>query len=99
MVEAPLPVMIAVLREINRPRYPTVPMRLFAQDAPVTLWNNKEMGLREDTIGLKGSATQVRKIFSPQRERGEIIGDGVKDPQASARLLVERLKEKNILSL
>ena len=98
-VEAPLPAMIAVLREINRPRYPTVPKRLFAQDAPVTLWNNKEMGLREDTIGLKGSATQVRKIFSPQRERGEIIGDGIKNPKDSARLLVERLKEKNILSL
>jgi electron transfer flavoprotein beta subunit len=99
IVEAPLPAMIAVLREINRPRYPKVPMRLFAQDAPVTLWNNKEMGLREDTIGLKGSATQVRKIFSPHREKGEIIGDGVKDPQASARLLVERLREKNILNL
>ncbi|MFU8767294.1 MAG: electron transfer flavoprotein subunit beta/FixA family protein [Candidatus Methanoperedens sp.] len=99
IVEAPLPAMIAVLREINRPRYPKVPMRLMAQDATVTLWNNKEMGLREDTIGLKGSATQVRKIFSPRRERGEIIGDGVKNPQASARLLVERLKEKNILNL
>jgi electron transfer flavoprotein beta subunit len=97
IVEVPLPAMIAVLREINRPRYPKVPMRLMAQDAAVTLWNNKEMGLREDTIGLKGSATQVRKIFSPQRERGEIIGDGVKNPEASARLLVERLKEKNIL--
>jgi len=29
VVEAPLPAMIAVLREINRPRYPKVPMRLF----------------------------------------------------------------------
>ena len=99
IVQAPLPVMIAVLREINRPRYPKVPMRLFAQDAPVTLWNNKVMGLKEDTIGLKGSATQVRKIFSPQRESGEIIGDGVKDPQDAARLLIERLKEKSLLNL
>ncbi|MCE8422680.1 MAG: electron transfer flavoprotein subunit beta/FixA family protein [Candidatus Methanoperedens sp.] len=99
IVETTLPAMIAVLREINRPRYPKVPMRLFAQDAPVTLWNNKVMGLREDTIGLKGSATQVRKIFSPQRERGEIIGDGSKNPQVAARLLIDRLKEKNLLSL
>jgi electron transfer flavoprotein beta subunit len=99
IIETTLPAMIAVVREINRPRYPTVPMRLFAQDAPVTLWNNKEMGLKEDTIGLKGSATQVRKIFSPQREKGEIIGDGIKDPDKAARLLVERLKEKNIVCL
>ncbi|MCX9082131.1 MAG: electron transfer flavoprotein subunit beta/FixA family protein [Candidatus Methanoperedens sp.] len=99
IVQAPLPAMIAVLREINRPRYPIVPMRLFAQDAPVTLWNNKVMGLKEDTIGLKGSATQVRKIFSPQREKGEIIGDGIKYPEAAAGLLIQRLIEKNILCL
>ena len=44
IVQAPLPAMIAVLREINRPRYPIVPMRLFAQDAAVTLWNKKLVG-------------------------------------------------------
>ena len=30
IVEAPLPAMISVMREINRPRYPTVPRRLMA---------------------------------------------------------------------
>lgn len=99
IVETRLPAMIAVLREINRPRYPTVPMRLFSVDAPATLWNNKEMGLKEETIGLKGSATQVRKIFSPQREKGEIIGDGIKDPDNTAKMLIERLMEKNIVCL
>lgn len=99
IVEAPLPAMIAVLREINRPRYPTVPMRLIAEDAPVTLWNNKVMGLREDNIGLKGSATQVRKIFSPERARGELLGDGVVNPEEAARLLIDKLTEKNILCL
>ncbi len=97
VVEASLPAMIAVVREINRPRYPTVPMRLMAEDARVTLWNNKVMGLREDTIGLKGSATQVRRIFSPQRARGEILGDGVSNPQEAANLLVDKLIEKGLL--
>ncbi len=97
VVEATIPAMIAVVREINRPRYPTVPMRLLAEDAPVILWNNKVMGLREETIGLKGSATQVRKIFSPQRERGEIIGDGVSKPEEAARLLTDKLMEKGLL--
>ena len=99
IVEAPLPAMIAVLREINRPRYPTVPMRLIAEDAPVTLWNNKVMGVREDNIGLKGSATQVRKIFSPERARGELLGNGVVNPEEAARLLIDKLTEKNILCL
>jgi electron transfer flavoprotein beta subunit len=99
IVEAPLPAMIAVLREINRPRYPTVPMRLMAEEAPVTLWNNKVMGLREDTIGLKGSATQVRRIFSPQRAKGEILGNGANHPREAASLLVDKLIEKGILCL
>jgi electron transfer flavoprotein beta subunit len=99
VVVAPLPVMIAVLREINTPRYPTVPMRLMAEDAPITLWDNKIMQMDETTIGLKGSATQVRKIFSPERVKGEILGRDTDKPEDSARLLINRMMEKDLLSL
>ena len=98
IVEAPLPVLVTVVREINRPRYPTVPMRLISESAEILLWDNKVMKLDEETIGLKGSATQVRKIFSPERAKGEIIGDGVNQPGESARLLVDTLMKKDILS-
>jgi len=99
IVEAPLPALLAVMREINRLRYPTVPMRLMAEEATVTLWDNKVMGLNQETVGLKGSATWVRKIFSPERAKGEILGDGANDPQEAARLLVDKLKEKGLLCL
>jgi electron transfer flavoprotein beta subunit len=99
IVEASLPALITVLREINRPRYPTVPMRLMAEDAAVVLWNNKEMELDEQTIGLKGSPTQVRKIFSPERTKGEILGDGARNPEEAAKLLLDKLTEKDIVSL
>ena len=99
IVETPLPAMIAVVREINRPRYPTVPMRLMAEDVMVTLWDNKEMKLNEEAIGLKGSPTQVRKIFSPERAKGEILGDGANNPEEAARLLLDRLIEKDIANL
>jgi len=99
LVEAPLPVMIAVVREINKPRYPAVPMRLMAESTTVTLWDNKEMELSEETIGLKGSPTQVRKIFSPERAKGEILGDGANKPEEAAHLLLDRLIEKDILNL
>ena len=55
------------------------------------------MTLDEETIGLKGSATQVRKIFSPQRAKGEIIGVGANDPNEAAQLLVDKLLEKNLI--
>lgn len=96
-VESKLPVLISVVRSINRPRYPTVPMRLMAQDAEVVLWDNQAMGLDTETIGLNGSATQVRKIFSPERDKGEIIGDGLNEPGKTAQLLVGKLIEKDLI--
>ncbi len=97
IVEAPLPALIAVVREINRLRYPTVPRRLMAEKAPVVLWDNKELKLDENMVGLKGSATQVRRIFSPQRAKGEILGDGLNKPEEAANLLLGNLIEKDVL--
>jgi electron transfer flavoprotein beta subunit len=88
-----------VVREVNRPRYPTVPMRLDALDGTVTTWNNTVLNLNENTIGLKGSPTWVTKIFSPQRDQGEIIGDGVNDPEGTAKLLIDKLLSKDVISL
>ena len=99
IVEASLPAMISVLREINHPRYPTVPMRLSAEDAEVALWNNEVMKIDEKYIGLKGSPTQVRKIFSPERAKGEILGDEKDDLEKLAGLLLNKLVEKDIISL
>ncbi len=99
IVEAPLPAMLTVVRELNRPRYPTVPMRLAATDADVEVWNNEVLKLDVNVIGLKGSPTWVSKIFSPERDKGEIIGDGVNDPAGTAQLLIDKLLSKDLLSV
>jgi electron transfer flavoprotein beta subunit len=99
VVEAPLPALITVVREINTPRYPTVPMRLMAEDAPVLLWDNNEMNLATETIGLNGSPTQVRRIFSPERAKGEVLGDGANNPEEAAGLLLDKLIETDIIAL
>jgi electron transfer flavoprotein beta subunit len=99
IVSAKLPALVTVVREINHPRYPTVPRRLEAEEIPVALWDNKVMALDESVIGLKGSATQVRRIFSPERARGEIVGDGITSPDEAASLLVDRLLQRDIISL
>lgn len=99
VVETPLPTLIAVVREINQPRYPTVPMRLISADAKVKLWDNGVMKLPTNLIGLEGSATQVRKIFSPERTEGEILGDGENKPEEAAGLLIDALLEKDIISI
>lgn len=99
IVEAPLPVLLTVVRELNRLRYPTVPMRLASVKAEVKIWNNAVLQLDEQTVGLKGSPTWVNKIFSPQRDPGEILGDGVHDPVGTANLLIEKLLSKDLLAL
>jgi hypothetical protein len=52
----------------------------------------------EQQIGLKGSATQVRKIFSPERTRGEILGNEQDDPDDVARRLIDTMMQKDLLS-
>jgi electron transfer flavoprotein beta subunit len=99
IVEAPLPVLLTVVRELNRPRYPTVSMRLDSAEAEVKVWNNEVLGLDVNAIGLKGSPTWVSRIFSPEREKGEIIGDGVNDPVGTANMLIDRLLSKDLLAL
>ncbi len=98
-VQAPLPSMLTVVRELNRPRYPTVPMRLAAATAEVEVWDNSVLQLDQQTIGLKGSPTWVSKIFSPQRDKGEIVGDGYADPEGTVDLLLAKLMEKDLLPL
>jgi electron transfer flavoprotein beta subunit len=82
-VESTLPALLTVEREINLPRYPTVPGRLDATELNLPVWTNSVLKLDPKTIGLQGSPTQVRKIFAPEREKGEIIpGEGDKKEQA-----------------
>jgi electron transfer flavoprotein beta subunit len=97
IVEARLPAMITVVRELNRPRYPTVPMRLASARAEVEHWSNEQLKLDVNSVGLKGSPTWVSRIFSPERSEGEIIGDGLNDPVAAAHLLIERLLAGDML--
>ncbi len=97
IVESPLPAMLTVVRELNRPRYPSVPLRLASLEREVTVWDNSVLKLDVNSIGLKGSPTWVSRIFSPQREKGEIVGDGAQDPKGTARLLLEKLRSKDLL--
>jgi electron transfer flavoprotein beta subunit len=99
IVEAPLPAMITVVRELNRPRYPTVPMRLASQEAEIKTWDNSILKMDVQSVGLKGSPTWVSKIFSPERDQGEIIGNGIQDPAGTAALLIDKLLSKDLLTV
>ena len=77
----------------------TSPARLEAEDAVLPIWSNDVMKLEKKVIGLNGSPTHVRKIFAPQREKGEIIdGEGDKKDEA-VQMMVDKLNEWDILTV
>jgi len=98
VIQTQLPALLTMVREGNKPRYPTVPARLGAEEAEIQVWNNDLLKLAPELIGLRGSPTNVKRIFAPERKMGEILGDGEKDPQGAVQLLVQKLVERDLLS-
>ncbi len=74
VIETSLPAVIAVVKEINVPRLPSLRGIMKSKSASVQLWTVKDLGVDEGMVGLSGSYTKVVKIFFPQRVcQGEIF--------------------------
>ena len=74
VVEAPLPCLITVVKEINEPRLPSLRGKMKAKSAEIKKMSNADLGLEINDLGLEGSPTVVNKIFTPPvREGGEIF--------------------------
>ncbi len=93
VVEARWPVLLTIERDANRPRYPSVPRRLYADEVPVPVWNNYSMKLDTNTIGLQGSATTVKRIFAPEMQKGEIYTGNGNGHQELVGVIMEKLTE------
>ena len=63
IIEAQLPVVISVLKEINNPRIPGLKNMMKAKNASIETWGIKELMIDASKVGLDGSATRVVKIF------------------------------------
>ena len=73
-LEAPLPLLITVSKDINQPRLATLRGRLRAKKAEIKEITNKDLDLNPKEIGLDGSFTRVVKIFEPTvHEAGEVV--------------------------
>ena len=68
-VSAHLPVLLTVNKDINQPRLPNIKGVLWAETAPLHLWNAAEVGADLKRCGLTGSPTQVVRTHVPLREQ------------------------------
>lgn len=96
IIEVSMPVMLSVVKSINIPRNPTVKGTLKANRREIPVWTANEVTVAAEKIGLKGSPTQVRRIFTPkQRTQGEVIqADTARE---AAALLIEKLSDAKIV--
>jgi electron transfer flavoprotein beta subunit len=91
VIEMPLPALITVVKEINEPRLASLKGKLRAKKLEIPMWSAEDIGAEEDQVGLKGSPTQVMRVFSPEpRGAGERFEGDAEDV---AERLAERLKE------
>jgi electron transfer flavoprotein beta subunit len=92
IVEAPLPALLSVVKEINQPRYASLPDLIRGLRFEVPAWRVADLDISPGEVGLNGSPTQVRRIFPPPRRgAGEIIAGALEDPDKAAADLVDRL--------
>ena len=90
ILELQLPALITVVKEINEPRLPSLKGKMRSKKAEITMWSNADLGLADDKIGLKGSPTQVVKIFSPEQKAGGKVFEG--EPEDVVASLVKELE-------
>ncbi len=95
-IEAELPALLTIIKEANTPRFPHAAAIMTAyREQEVTFWGAEEIGADPETVGLKGSPTQVKRSFSPPpKEPGQIIQSA---PGEAAKDLVGILRNKNII--
>ncbi|MDO4833569.1 MAG: electron transfer flavoprotein subunit beta/FixA family protein [Bacillota bacterium] len=62
-------IVLAVTRDINRPRLINAMGIVKARKKPLTIWTNEELKLDEDAVGLKGSPTQPGRLITPDLSR------------------------------
>ncbi|VBB09455.1 electron transfer flavoprotein beta-subunit signature [Lucifera butyrica] len=96
VIETSLPVLLSVVKSINEPRFPTVRNTMKANRKEIPVWTATDVEVEPGLIGLKGSPTQVRRIFTPkQRVQGEMIE--AETPREAAALLARKLTEAKII--
>jgi len=97
IVEAPMPALVSVIKEINDPRMPNFAGKMKAKKTEIPVLSAEDIEADNARIGLKGSATRVVRIFRPQVARKGKILSAQEDLNGAVNGLIEFLEEKAII--
>ncbi|MFA5526074.1 MAG: electron transfer flavoprotein subunit beta/FixA family protein [Acholeplasmataceae bacterium] len=95
-IEVKLPAIFTVRSELNEPRYPTPRNIQLSYQKTIETWDEHSMNLDLNRIGIKGSPTVVRKVWSPSKPKKMTQSLG-RDVDHAVQQLLVILRSQNIL--
>ena len=95
VVEAKLPCLVSVVREINEPRLPTLMAIMAASKKPTNIWNAADLALGPEELGFNGSLIEVLRSTVTVGERKRILFQG--DAKEIAPKVAKTLVQEGVL--
>ena len=98
-VQVKTPCLITCIKELNEPRYMSVEGVFEADEKPLLILDYEALKdeplIEADTIGLKGSPTNIFKSFNPPVRGAGVMLEG--SEKEMSRKLAEKLAEKHLI--
>ncbi len=97
IIETELPVLLTVLGDLNKPRYPSIKriVDAFHNENTVKVWKADDFAVEEDKLGLDASPTRVYDTFVPTRDHEAEILEGTAEEKVEK--LIDKLKAEKVV--
>ena len=82
-LEVGMPALFTVVKEINEPRIPSLKGKMKAKKIDITKMTAADIEADPEQLGLKGSTTQVVRVFSPELKGDRAMLTGTPDEQVA----------------
>ncbi|MEN8906570.1 MAG: electron transfer flavoprotein subunit beta/FixA family protein [Clostridiales bacterium] len=90
VVKMYLPALITVVKDINKPRFPTLKGKMKARNSASTIWDAYDILANREKCGLIGSPTKVLTTYIPKRKSKVEFINGT--PKEQAQKLLDKLR-------
>ncbi|MGO1316970.1 MAG: electron transfer flavoprotein subunit beta/FixA family protein [Cellulomonadaceae bacterium] len=92
ILDAPLPAVVSVTDQANKPRFPTFPAMLAARSKQINRWTLADIGLAPDQVGAAAARTEVLDAAPrPPREPVELVVDEGQGGRALAEFIIGKV--------
>ncbi|MDZ7673057.1 MAG: hypothetical protein U5K53_09560 [Halanaerobiales bacterium] len=97
IIETSQPVLLTVLGDLNKPRYPSIKRMIdaFNNKNTIKVWTAEDFTVDENKLGLDASPTQVYDTFVPTSDHEAEILEGTVEEKVEK--LISKLKENKIV--